>query len=64
MQRCGVPICETIVNEKGTRFVRLQDKLFCSRDCAHTWLASQGIRVIGTQKPKGKALVRVPIGGG
>lgn len=64
MKRCGVPICEAIVNEKGTRHVRLQDMLFCCRDCALTWLASQGITIVGAEpKPKSTAIVRMPITG-
>ena len=51
MKRCGGPSCESLVNMKGCRYVRLQDKLFCSSVCATAWLDSRQIHVVA-EEPK------------
>lgn len=43
MQRCGVPECGTIVNQRRNTFVRIGDKIFCDNDCANTWLVQNKV---------------------
>lgn len=53
MRRCESLECGNIINERGSRFVRLAGKRFCSLACGKHWLTLQGLRVVSDKdKPK------------
>lgn len=49
MRRCdAIGSCTKIVNEKNHSHVRLGERVFCSADCAQSWLLQSRIFEVAT----------------